>query len=109
ARHARPFLRAGCWADWRDGRRSPGKLGSRRVLGPGRRGDRLCQEGDCFAMTPTVTVRLHLWNSSRAQLLSEIERVVRGLVARGFENDEMERIDSVGFSGIRSQVHAVMG
>ncbi len=60
-------------------------------------------------MTPTVTVRLHLWNSSRAQLLSERERVVLGLVACGFDNDEIARIESVSLSTIRSQLHSVMG
>jgi len=60
-------------------------------------------------MTPTVTVRLHLWNSSRAQLLSERERVVLGLVACGFDNDEIARIESVSLSTIRSHLHSVMG
>ncbi len=60
-------------------------------------------------MTPTVTVHLHLWSSSRARLLTERERVVLGLVACGFDNDEIARMEGVSLSTIRSQLHSVMG
>lgn len=60
-------------------------------------------------MTPTVTVRLHLWNSDRTRLLTAREQVVLGLVACGFDNDEIARMEGVSLSTIRSQLHSVMG
>jgi len=60
-------------------------------------------------MTLTVTVHLHLWSSNRARLLTERERVVLGLVACGFDNDEIAKVEGVSLSTIRSQLHSVMG
>ena len=60
-------------------------------------------------MTPSVTVPLHLWNAARAHQLSERERVVLSLVACGFDNHEIARLENVSLSTVRTQLHSVMG
>ena len=60
-------------------------------------------------MTLTVTVPLHLWNAARTHLLSERERVVLSLVACGFDNHEIARLEGVSLITVRTQLHSVMG